>query len=185
MSTILKASSSTDVLRMLTYNKSSEKLGIDSKDLLKDSIAKRNALIDVIFEKPKKFSRKTMLGGKISSMKETVRPMPGLFNDSTDSKRSAKSRKRKVSLNIKNKITLSFRNCLPQCSINKDSEQSTGDLMNSDEAKSTEKIVRSRDTYGTKHEYLSVNKAPRLNNLLDCLSTDKKLQDNRQQLRVI
>ena len=186
MSIILKTSGSSEALRMLTYNKSSEKLGIDCKDLLKDSVAKRNTLIDVIFEKPKKFSRKLLLKGKISSMKETIRPMPAMFGDSNDGKTSGRPSKRKISLNIKKKMTMSFRNCLPQCSINKASEQSTGDLINSDEAKnSEERQVRSRDAYNTKQDNNSQHKGPRLSNLLSCLSTDKKLQDNRQQLRVI
>lgn len=180
----MRTSSSSNALKLLTYNKSSDKIGFECRNMLKEASAQKNPPMDTIFEKPKKFSRKLTLKGKISSMKEELKPMV-VAHTETCIKTEGEHRPRKISLNLKRKMTQSFRNCLPHVSLRKTSDETTVEMLNSQEVqKSLEKQASCRDLRARREVHLAPSKGPKLNNVLNCINTDKQLLDHRQQFRV-
>lgn len=184
MSSNMKVSKSQRAIRLLPHNKSSEKAGLECRLQTREKSAQKPTYMNSILDKPKPFVRKYTLKDKVSSMREKTAPCTDLYGSAVKPE-TERERPRKISLNAKRELIGSFNTFPTQTSMRKISDETAVDMAHSSEThRSTDKQTVCRDAQAKKCDYFTLNRGPKLSNLLNVINTDKELQDHRLHFRV-
>ena len=131
-------------------------------------------------------SRKTLLKGKTSSLRESNNLRACLNNEPAGLKPQKQVYSRRESFSIKRKTSFINHNWGLRCmQDNKVSIDILDDITKSDVTQDPrdQQTIR-KEEKPRRVNSKSINKTLNINNLLECLNNDKQLNNNRQQLRV-